>query len=162
MPRKSPKYAVSQAYMRSVLANERRVHYLECEIEKQQSRLALNGVEGGESVSRTMAGDAFERGFVKLYELCDEMDTELIGYVEEREKARRVLSHIAGSKGYDALYLRYFEGMKFKDIYRRIYVSEDYMYELHRTALIELYPYVPAEYRQRNNGSRCPEKPSET
>ncbi|WP_139652772.1 hypothetical protein [Raoultibacter phocaeensis] len=162
MPKKSPRYAAVQAYLRSVLANERRIQYLECEIEKQQSRLALNGIEGGESVRRTMAGDALEQGFIKLYELCDSMDTELIGYVEEREKARAVLSHIAGSKGYEVLYLRYFEGMRFKDIYRRIFISEDYMYELHRTAMTELYPYMPAEFKLRDRRLSNPVKPSET
>ena len=71
MPKKSPRYRASQAYCRGVLANERRIQYLEAEIEKQQSRLALNGVEGGESVSRTMEGDSLERGYERLYEMCD-------------------------------------------------------------------------------------------
>lgn len=162
MPKKSPRYTAAQTYFRGVLANERRIQYLESEIEKQQSRLTLNGIAGGETVRRTMEGDALEQGFMKLYELCDEMDTELIGYVEERERAREVLSHIADTKGYEVLYLRYFEGMKFKDIYRRIFVSEDYMYELHRTAMSELYPYLPVECKLRDRRSSNPVKPSET
>ena len=69
LPR-SPKYKQAQAYYRGVLANERRIRCLEAEIERQQSRLALNGVEGGESVNRTMEGDALERGYVRLYDYC--------------------------------------------------------------------------------------------
>lgn len=162
MPKKSPKYTAAQTYVRSVLANERRIQYLESEIERQQSRLVLNGVSGGESVKRTMEGDAFEQGFVRLYELCEELDAELIGYIGEREKARAVLSHIAGTKGYDVLYLRYFEGRRFKDIYRSIFVSEDYMFELHRRAMNEIYPYLPIEYKVRDGRASTPVKPSGT
>ena len=86
MPRSlpdSPKYKEAMRYFKGVLASERRIRCIEAEIERQQSRLALNGVEGGEQVSRTMEGDAMERGFVKLYDFCDALDTELIGYVED-------------------------------------------------------------------------------
>ena len=149
MPKKSPRYRASQAYFRGVLANERRIQYLEAEIEKQQSRLALNGVEGGESVSRTMEGDSLERGYSRLYELCDALDTELIGYVEEREQARAVLDRIADSKAYEVLYLRYFEGYRFKDVQRMLYMSEATVFRVHEDALIKLYPHLPVEYRQR-------------
>ena len=149
MPKKSPRYRASQAYFRGVLANERRIQYLEAEIEKQQSRLSLNGVEGGESVSRTMEGDSLERGYERLYEMCDSMDTELIGYVEERRQARAVLDRIADSKAYEVMYLRYFEGYRFKDIQRMLYMSETTVFRIHEDALVKLYQHLPAEYRQR-------------
>lgn len=156
MPKKSPRYRAAQAYFRGVLANERRIQYLEAEIEQQQSRLALNGVEGGEAVSRTMEGDALERGYARLYELCDSLDTELIGYVDERMQAREVLDHIADSKAYEVLHLRYLNGYRFSDIQRMLYMSETTMFRIHEEALIKLYSYLPAEFRQKTgvNGSK--------
>lgn len=153
-PSRSPKYRQAQAYFRAVLANERRIRCLEAEIERQQSRLALNGVAGGEQVSRTMEGDALERGFVKLYDYCDALDTELAGYVEEREAALRTLGELPDGDMVEIIYLRYFEGLRFQAIHRLMavggrHMSERKMYSLHEQAMCRLWRYIPVEHRQR-------------
>lgn len=153
LPR-SPKYKQAQAYYRGVLANERRIRCLEAEIERQQSRLALNGVEGGESVNRTMEGDALERGYVRLYDYCDALDTELAHYVDEREEAIRTLGNLIDSDMVEIIYLRYFEGLRFPAIHKLLTVdgrpmSERRMYSLHEQALCRLWRFIPAEFRQR-------------
>lgn len=153
---RSPKYRQAQAYFREVLANERRIRCLEAEIERQQSRLTLNGVEGGESVNRTMEGDALERGFVKLYDYCDALDTELAGYVDQREAALKMLEELPDGDMVEIVYLRYFEGLRFQAI-RRILVeqgrpmSERKMYSLHEQAMCRLWRFIPCEYRQRKS-----------
>lgn len=157
MPRSlpdSPKYKEAMRYFKGVLANERRIRCIEAEIERQQSRLALNGVEGGEQVGRTMEGDAMERGFVKLYDFCDALDTELIGYVEEREAARRTLDCLDDGDMVEVVYLRYFEGLRFPAILKLLNaggrnMSERKMYSLHEQALCRLWRVIPREHRQR-------------
>lgn len=151
---KSPKYKQAQAYYRGVLANERRIRCLEAEIERQQSRLALNGVEGGESVNRTMEGDAFERGYVRLYDYCDALDTELGHYVEHREQAMATLDNLIDGDMVEIIYMRYFEGLRFPAIHKILTIdgrpmSERRMYSLHEQALCRLWRFIPAEFRQR-------------
>ena len=106
--RKSPAVERSERFFRSVLLNERRIQTYEDEIEMQQSRLALNGVAGGESVSKTLQGDAMERGFVELYGMCDRLDSQLSDYVQMREQALRVMERIESPYVYEAMYHRYF------------------------------------------------------
>ncbi len=150
---RSPKYKEAMRYYSGVIANERRIRCLEAEILRQQSRLSLNGVEGGEQVSRTMEGDAMEQGFVKLYDLCDVLDTELAGYVNEREEAMRTLDDLPDGDMVEIMYLRYFEGMRFKAIHNLLsvegrYMSERKMYSLHEQALCLLWRVIPRESRQ--------------
>lgn len=151
---RSPKYREAMRYYSGVLANERRIRCLESEIERQQSRLALNGVDGGEQVSRTIAGDAMERGFVKLYDLIDDLKTELAGYVDERASAMRTLDDLPDGDMVEIVYLRYFEGMRFNAIHRLLTLdgrpmSERKMYSLHEQALCRLWRSIPREERQR-------------
>jgi DNA-directed RNA polymerase specialized sigma24 family protein len=142
-------YKTTQAYFRGVLSAERQIQFLEAEIEKQQSRLFLSGVDGGEVVSKTTEGDSLERGMSELYDYVDKLDTELIGYVEEREEAMKVLSNIAHTPAYEVVRYRYFEGYRYKDIARLMVYTEDYIYELHRTAMNDLYRFLPREHNQR-------------
>ncbi|MEG0376377.1 MAG: hypothetical protein RR672_12160 [Raoultibacter sp.] len=142
------------AYYRTVLLNERRISCLEAEIERQQSRLSLNGVEGGEQVSKALSGDALEQGFVRLYDYCDAMDTELIGYVEQREAARRTLDSLTDGDMVQIVYLRYFEGLRFPAIHKLLTIggspmSERKMYSLHEQAMCILWRHIPEEYKQR-------------
>ncbi len=137
----------AQSYLRTVRLNERRIQVLESEIEMQQSRLTLNGVSNGENVSKTMEGDCAEQGFVKLYELCDTLDTELIGYVEEREQALKTLSYIENVNCFSVLYYVYFEALRFRDLAILLHTSERQIYNWHAQALSILYRYLPIEYR---------------
>ncbi len=137
----------AQNYLRTVRLNERRIQVLESEIEMQQSRLTLNGVSNGENVSKTMEGDCQEQGFVKLYELCDTLDTDLIGYVEEREQALVTLSYIENANYYAVLYYVYFAAMRFRDLAIMLNVSERQIYNWHAQALSILYRFLPIEYR---------------
>ena len=147
MPRSlpdSPKSKEAMRYFKGVLASERRIRCIEAEIERQQSRLALNGVEGGEQVSRTMEGDAMERGFVKLYDFC------------EREAARRTLDCLDDGDMVEVVYLRYFEGLRFPAILKLLNaggrnMSERKMYSLHEQALCRLWRVIPREHRQRKS-----------
>lgn len=152
----SPKYKQAQAYYRTVLINERRIACLEAEIERQQSRLSLNGVEYGESVSKTMEGDSLERGFVKLYDYCDALDTELMGYVDERAVARGTLNNLIDGDMVQIVYMRYFEGLRFPAIHKLLTLngspmSERKMYSLHEQAMCRLWRHIPAEFRQRKS-----------
>lgn len=152
----SPKYRQAQYYFRHVLSLDRRISSLEAEIERQQSRLALNGVEGGERVSRTMEGDSLERGFVNLYDYCDALDTRLIEYVDERDRAISTLDCLADGDMVQIVYLRYFEGVSFPAIHKMFAVgarpmSERKMYSLHEQAMCRLWHFIPPEYRQRKS-----------
>lgn len=139
----------SQRFLRSIRLAERRIQIYEAEIELQQSRLLLNGVSGGENVSSTLSGDAQEQGFVRLYELCDALDTDLIGYVEERDEGLRVISNLNDQNQYDVIYLRYFRGLTFTEISNIIYKSESQVYDYHAKALSNLYRFIPNEYKQK-------------
>lgn len=137
----------AQNYLRSVRLNEQRIRVLESEIEMQQARLTLNGVSNGENVAKTMAGDCQEQGFIKLYDLCDSLDTDLIGYVEEREQALETLSYIENANYYSVLYYVYFAGLRFRDLTLMLNASERQIYNWHSQALSILYRYLPREYR---------------
>lgn len=141
-------YKTTQAYFRGVLSAERQIQFLEAEIEKQQSRLSLSGVDGGEVVSKTMEGDSIGEGFSLLYTTVDELDTELIGYIEEREEAREVLSNIADSPAYEVVRYRYFEGYRYRDISKLMGYGEDRIYQLHREAMEKLWHHLPREHKQ--------------
>lgn len=158
----SPKYKQARDYFKYVLSLDRRISSIEAEIERQQSRLALNGVEGGEHVSKTMEGDALERGFVKLYDYCDSLDTRLMGYVDERDYAFSLLDHLPDGEMIVVMSLRYFEGVKFPAIHKLLVLdtkkggygmpmSERKMYSLHEQAMYRLWHHIPTEYRQRKS-----------
>lgn len=138
----------SQRYLRTIQLAERRIKVLESEIELQQSRLSLNGVSGGENVNKTLEGDAQERGFVKLYKLCDDLDTELCDYVDYRDEGFRIISKLKDQRHYDIIYLRYFKCYKFSDIADEVYMSENSVYKHHKIALSVLYKFIPAEFKQ--------------
>ncbi len=137
----------SQAYLRGIRLAERRIQILEAEIELQQSRLQLNGVSFGENVNQTMAGCAQEEGVVKLYKFCEELDSELIGYVEERDEGLNVIGHLSDNAQYDVLYLRYFQGFTFGHVANILSMSESTVFRIHRMALSALHPYLPCQYR---------------
>ena len=140
--RKSPAVERSERFFRSVLLNERRIQTYEDEIEMQQSRLALNGVAGGESVSKTLQGDAMERGFVDLYGMCDRLDSQLSDYVRLREQALRVMDRIESPYVYEAMYHRYFAGLRPNDIAKVMFVSRTTVYNLLDTGVRVCAPAV--------------------
>lgn len=137
----------SQQYLRSVRSNERRIAVLEDEIKLQQSRLTLNGVSFGEHVNATMARDTQEIGFTKLYDLCDSLDTELIGYVEEREEALNVIKSLVNPAHFEVIYRRYFQGFTFDQIALLMSYTERNVFKIHLRALSALYPHLPNQYK---------------
>lgn len=137
----------AQNYLRTIKSNEHRIKLLESEIEMQQARLSLNGVAYGENVSKTLEGDVIEQGFVKLYELCDNLDTELVGYVEEREEAYKVLSNLTNPNFYAVLFYVYFQGMKFRELPYLLHASQRQIFNWHEQALSILYRYLPNNYK---------------
>ena len=147
-----PKYTTaqkcSQRYLRTIRLAERKIQVLEAEIELQQSRLSLNGVEGGENVSQTLAGDAQEQGFVQLYELCETLDNELIRYTKDRDEGMKVLENLESPIYYELLYLRYFQGLRNPEISRIMYRSESQINEDHKRALSAIYRFIPREFKQ--------------
>ena len=139
----------SQEYLREVKLWERHIETLEVEIQKQQERLTLNGVAYGENVSQSMAGDALEEGFVKLYKFCEQLDTDLIGYVEKREQALDVIANLKNPNQYKVIYLRYFEGLNFNQISNIMYNANSTVFDYHKAALSNLYRFLPREFMQR-------------
>lgn len=134
----------AQKYLRGIKSAEKRVRNLEEEILLQQSRLVLNGVAGGESVSKTLHGDAFEEGFVRLYDYCSDLDTELCNYIEERDKAFHLIGKLPDDQR-EVLYLHYFCDMTFPDIAKRIGVSKRTVMRYHENALSNLYSKLPLD-----------------
>lgn len=137
----------SQKFLRAVRLNERRIQVLESEIELQQSRLQLNGVAGGENVNKTMSGDSMEVGFTELYKFCDKLDTDLINYVEERDRALSVIKNLKDQGQYMVTYLRYFQGLSYNQIARILNYSDRTVYNLHKRALSAIFPYLPENYK---------------
>lgn len=148
MNKYTPRQRAAQDYMRSVLMADRRIQALESEIERQRARLGLNGIAGGESVSRTTSGDAMERGFADLDAYCRELDTDLIGYVETRREAMRAVEAIGDRDLEAVLSLRYFEGFTFATIARCMHVSDRLVYDIHAAALTALASTMPREWLQ--------------
>lgn len=137
----------SQRYLRHLRLNEQHIRVLESEIELQQSRLQLNGVAGGENVNASMSGKALEEGFTRLYELCDSLDSDLIGYVEEREEGLKAIHCLEDPDHFIVLYLRYFEALRFSSIANMLGISERTVFNIHKEALSDIYRYIPAQWR---------------
>lgn len=136
----------AQKYLCDIKLAEKRVRNLEEEILLQQSRLVLNGVADGESVSKTLEGDAFEQGFTKLYDYCSDLDTELCGYIEDRDEAFRLIGKLSDDQR-EVIYLHYFCNMTFPEIAKKIGVSRSTAMRYHENALSNLYSKLPTQHK---------------
>lgn len=137
----------AQNYLRGIKIGERQIQLLEAEIELQQERLQLNGVAFGEHVNSTMSGKAAEEGFTKLYEYCDKLDTELCGYVEERDEALEVINKLNDAMQREVLYLFYFRCFTFSSIAKILGYTRKSIYSYHDQALSNLYRFIPKQFR---------------
>lgn len=147
MAKETRSYKVAQAYFKNVLALERKIQFLEAEIEKQRARLDISGIDYSDIVNGSRKSDQMFEGICQLSDYIEELNTDLVGYVEERENARKVLDHISDTAAYEVLRYRYFEGYRFKDIVKVLGYSEPRLYELHREGIMKLFVHVPLEHR---------------
>ncbi|MDR0514645.1 MAG: hypothetical protein LBG81_05735 [Coriobacteriaceae bacterium] len=152
--RNSHRCRCAQRYLKGVLANERVIRSLEEEVSLHQGRLFLSGVPGGEVQRKAVEGASQDQGFLALYDLCERLDTELCELAATREEALAVLAHIAGSPAYEVLHMRYFKAMPFRRIRAQLCMSERSVFRLHARGLHDLYPFIPAEFRQRREAGK--------
>ena len=144
-------YKITQSYFRELLAIKRKIWAYEEEIEEQSTLLKAIGYEGASS-SRTV--DVVGNTVSEILKTKENLETEVLRYNTIIEESLEVLGHISDSPAYTILHLRYFGGMKFKDIPEAMiksdlgYIGEDYMYELHRDAMYKLYRFLPREHKQ--------------
>ena len=140
-------------YLSEVAASERRQEALKEAIERENAKRFLSGALPEERVSSSSDPDFIGEGFIRLQEMIDEMDTELIGYTDVADNMRKALFEIADRPCFDIIWQRYFIGLAWSDVAKATGYSERQCHNLHKEAIGLLYDNMPTEYRQRKDYS---------
>lgn len=118
--------------------------------ERLRDRISMSGNAIGERVSggHIADGSKIPDGLAALEESVSRYASLLSEYVDEAAKAHAALSRLKSAEGMAALTLRYLCGKPWKAVERELGYSHSGLVSLVRRTLAELYPLMPAEWRQ--------------
>ena len=135
----SPRYTETMRFFRAV---EKAIYAKEAAerlVVANQETLTLNGVSGGEHVSKTMEGDITERGMSRLWESIDRLDDKLIDYCDLVEGAIEIMAALDNPRMYAIVRMRYFDHKRPSQIARALCISARTETRLHSQAMCILY-----------------------
>lgn len=138
----------AKAYLDYIRSLSQRIQSLQENIERQKTLMLPSGINYTESVSQSTSGDNLENGVIKLHELIAEYCTELSEYVEQQHIAHDVFKALSKPEYNSALTRYYLLGKSWEQVCVEMGYSWGGMMKLKRAAEVEVYDYMPEEWRR--------------
>ena len=137
----------AKEYLSYIRSLQRKIKLLDEEIAHHRALLELSGVDYSEGVSGGASRSQLEAGVIKLQELLEERVNETAECVEQQMLANEVLGKLRPDHC-RALYLYYLSDKTWKEVCAEMRYSWQGMMSLRRRAMIEVYDYMPEEWRR--------------
>lgn len=141
------KYAKCEEYLKYVRSLSIQIQTKREQIEMQKDLCALSGVDFKERVSVQPTRDSIDNCIIKLEALITEFCTDMAEYVEAQHVASRCLSKLSKPEHRVALTKYYLTGKPWEQVCVDMSYTWQGMMSLRRRAIIELYDYMPEEWR---------------
>ena len=140
---------VARAYMRHVRGLHLALRRLQDEIDAARSTMSLSGIRYDPMPkSPNPYGDAIPDGYIRVQDLIAAYATEQAECVEEQSRAHEALRMIADERGRYVLTAHYLLGRTWGEVAFETGYSRDYVKELARAALTELFDFLPPGWRE--------------
>lgn len=116
------------------------------EIDNLKSQLLPKGISIGDKVRTSPTADTIPDGVIKLQELIAEYTTKTVEYVDEIRDMHNALLHVEVIPR-TALTKHYIHLMTWEEVCVSMRYSYRGIMAVRKRGLVELYDYIPVEYR---------------
>ena len=142
------KAAQAARWLRHVRELKHDISRLEDDIEVQRSLALPSGIDyGREKVSASPNPDAIPEAVARLEDAIAHYTTELVGYLDEKERARECINMLEDARHRAVLNLYYVNGHSWQTVGYKVGYSEVHCKELRSEALPLVYEVMPREWR---------------
>lgn len=138
------------AWLRHIRELKHDIARLEDDIEVQRSLALPRGIDyTAPKVASSPTADAIPNAVARLEESIAQYTTELVGYLDEKQRARECLGLLDDARYRAVLMLYYVNGHSWATVGEKVGYSEVHCKELRSEALPYVYEVMPREYRTR-------------
>lgn len=142
------KYICAKEYLEDVRAVIRKIQALQEYIDIQSSILMPRGISYGDKIKVCGMHDKLERNVIKFNELMAHYFDELELCLDTQREAVQIVNNLTRTEYQQALTMHYFNNQPWAYVCDVMGYTHDGMMSLVRRAIIELYDYIPEEYRR--------------
>lgn len=136
-------------WLRYVRELKHTISRIEDEIEVQRSLALPSGIDYSKPVVMTSpSADAIPNAVARLDEMIGEYMTELAGYVDELDAARRCVAMLADSKHRNVVTYYYLLGYPWLIVGEKMGYAPDYCRRVRDAALPLVYDVMPREWKR--------------
>lgn len=135
-------------YLKYVRALAHKVSFLQQEISYQRERLDVQGISYDIGSSHTVDSDVLPAGVIKLIELIDELNTDLVEYVEQQQIAMSVFDQLSNPLAAQAMRLYYLQEETWEEIAVELKYSYRQIIRIIKLATCEIYELMPEQWRR--------------
>lgn len=135
-------------YLKYVRALAHKVSFLQQEISYQRERLDVQGVSYDIGSAHAVDSDVLPAGVIKLIELIDELNTDLVEYVEQQQIAMSVFDQLSNPLAAQAMRLYYLHEETWEEIAVELKYSYRQIIRIIKLATCEIYELMPEQWRR--------------
>lgn len=145
------RYDQASSYLNYVKTLSDRVNAKNDAVEDYRARLAcIRGMDySAEKIQVQSSGDAIPEGIARLLELIDECTDLTCKYAKEQKRAMEVIGNLSRYEYEQILEKHYLRNKDWGTIASEMNYTYHYVMRLRREAIVELYDYVPCEFRDK-------------
>lgn len=137
----------AERYMNHIKHLERNINVALASVASARNKLDIAGVSYEDHVKGSCTDSAIPDGLSKLEVALNEAETELQGYNEEMEQAKKAIRALDNELYRCVLKCRYILDLNWCHTAKALGYSESHAKSLRRPALIALYPHIPEEWK---------------
>lgn len=143
------RYEQASSYLNYIKTLSDRVNAKNDAVEDYRARLAcIRGMDySAEKIQVQSTGDAIPEGIARLLELIDECTDLMCEYAKEQRRAMEVISHLSRYEYEQIIEKHYLRNKDWGTVAKEMSYSYQHVMTLRRAAIIELYDYVPLDFR---------------
>lgn len=119
---------------------------IEEDIAVLSSHLMPSGIQLADKISTSPTADAIPDGVAKLREYCEDRQTRLVEYVDAHRELTEALEHVE-EVAREAFTYHYLHLRTWEEVCVKMGYSYEGMMRIRRRGLIQLYDFIPGEYR---------------
>lgn len=141
------KLYASQRYFEHVRSLEMLSNAALAEIKRARDKLDIAGVSYENYGHGSPTDSKIPDGIANLYEVIDKVDSQMVEYSEEKNKAESVVDQVPDARYKCVLRCHYLNGLTWHQTAKVINYSKQHCFRLREPALMAAFPYIPYEWK---------------
>lgn len=145
------RYEQALKYLNHVKSLNDRINAKQDAIEDYRGKLAcIKAMDySADNVQVQGRGDAIPEGVARLLDMIDECTDLVCEYAKEQRRAMEAISHLSRFEYEQIIEKHYLRSKDWGTVAKEVNYSYQHVMTLRRAAIIELYDYVPCEFRDQ-------------